>query len=401
MRDSESKETNSDDSPLPWEEETFAPWQSNLPFNLMQKSRHAGNKKGFWAWWQHIPSLLNVWEYHKQLSQESETLNYEPIHLHISMKSAPASVAGRAPEQNDPGLTQVLGQTLTPEHFRFLLEQVPAIRTLVFSGPPDPFRNQHLMELVNLAYKFNQTETTIYTSGHRLQSWAESILQSPLACLVVQLSAHKPSEYWRLTGRDPSEFVRTQQQLKGFLERKKAANSSLVVDICLTVDIHNYKTMPEMLAYALELGMDGVRFENFQPEHGSDRSLYRQQAPVVRFLKRMHAEKLMVSPLHVTLPTLLDKDMSKHRHCREAYTTVSVDVDFNLYPCSHHLKSPVESGKAWDPDFWNNDMYQWLRNIHGPIGNNTQPVTQLPVPELCQHCPMNMPRTKKITPPKA
>ena len=86
MRDSESKENHSDNSPLPWEEETFAPWQTNLPFNLIQKNRQSGNKKGFWAWWQHIPSLLNVWEYHKHLSQESETLNYEPIHLNISMK---------------------------------------------------------------------------------------------------------------------------------------------------------------------------------------------------------------------------------------------------------------------------------------------------------------------------
>jgi hypothetical protein len=389
-RDSASSSENS----LPWEETgAFSLWKSsNVPNRL-------GTNKNSLAWWKRLPSLLNIWQYHKQLSMESDTLTYEPIHLHVSMQSAPASVAGIEAREGEPGTIQVLNQTLTPEHFRFLLEQIPAIRTLSFSGPPDPFQNPHLMQLVGMAYKFNQAESTIFTDGQRLQRWIDPILQSPLAYLVVKLEAHKPSEYWRLSGRPPAEFVQAQEQLKALLERRKLSKSSLVIDICLTVDIHNFRNMPQMLAYAQELGVDGVRFENYLSSgQGSDRTLYRQQKAVSKFMKQMQTEKLLVSPLHVSLPPLLDMDMSQHRHCREGYTTVSVDVDFNLSPCSRHLATPVNPGKIWDSDFWNNDMYQWLRSIHGTYPGDLAPsATQPPVPDLCRHCPMNMPRNKRPT----
>jgi hypothetical protein len=63
-----------------------------------------------------------------------------------------------------------------------------------------------------------------------------------------------------------------------------------------------------------------------------------------------------------------------------------VDVDMNVSGCPRQLVFNGKVGKIWDEDFWNNEMYKWLRNVHGSgISGNKQ----ADVPKACLTCPNN------------
>jgi hypothetical protein len=299
--------------------------------------------------------------------------DYEPLHLQVT---TPVFTDETSPD------------VLTPGRFRVLLEQIPTVRTIAFTGPPDPLQNPYLADLITVAYRFNGVESTVYTDGELLEPWIDRLLESPLTCLALGIIAHRPSHYARLTGRPLTDFIGARDTAARLIARKREWNAALTVDLCMTVDLHNFRDMPDMLAFAESLGADGVRFENYlspDPEQRSDRTLYTHQASVMKFLRWMESTVLPVTRLYVTLPVPLDADMSGHRHCREPFTTVAVESDLSVSGCSRRVPWPGPRGKIWDPDFWNNDMYHWLRSIHSTRNHG------IPLPPLCRACPNNMP----------
>lgn len=349
------------------------------------------------SWWKKLPQLVNLFfHYQHDNAQTADVLNYEPIHLQVT--TATCSTPSLFDRQQDKTENDRTEHMLNAENFRFLLEQLPAIRTIAFSGQSDPLRNEHVMDMVDLAYRFNHADSTIYTDGKQIDRWIDRMLASPLACLTVKLHSHKPSHYSRMTGHPPNDFVTIRDNLLKLVARKRQLESSLIIDLGMTVDLHNFHDIPEMIAFAESLGVDGVNFENYlslNPEQKSDRTLYTQQAAVVKFFKHLEETILPKSKLLVSLPTLLDVDMSQHRHCRDPFTTVAVDADFTIMGCSRHLAYPGSNDKVWDSDFWNNTTYQWLRSIHTPqqIAKQTvEDAKATAVPALCQYCPLNMPR---------
>jgi hypothetical protein len=317
--------------------------------------------------------------------------NHQPIGLPVNTDGASNAVSENEKMLN----TSHVPQRMALESFRFLMDQVPAIRTIEFSSKDhhDPLESKDLVKMVDYANKFNGTESTIYTNGLLLKPFTDELLKSRLHALVIRIHAHRPSLYTLLSGQPLTQFVIILDNLRYLLQRKHELKSLLEIELCMMVDIHHYKQIPEMIRFAEELGVDGIRFENYLTPNSnqkSDRTLFSHQTNVKQFLTELQNTILKTSRLLVTLPVLLDMDMSEHRHCLEAYGTVSVDAEFNVSGCSRQLLIPEQASKIWEEDFFNNSMYQWLRSIHNvqsPPSNNT---SKAEVPLPCQNCPRNM-----------
>jgi pyruvate-formate lyase-activating enzyme len=348
--------------------------------------------------WNKLPRLLNIARSRMKAELRGDILDYEPIHLHVNpvetrLSADPADSTTQAPDiQLYPSMTY---QPLSLDNFRFLLEQVPAVRTIEFSGKEhDPLENPDLLKMVDYAAKFNGAECSIETNGLLVQKLADEILRSRLHALVIRLYAHRPSLYALMAHQPLSRFVEIKSGLEYLIRQKQILKSRVEVELCMTVDIHNFREMPDMIRFAEVIGADALRFENYLSSSGdarSDRTLYTSQKPVMRYLKELKQTVLQSSRLAITLPVPLAPDMSSHRHCLEPYSTVSVDAEFNISGCSRQLLHYQHSGKVWDPDFFNNDMYQWLRSIYGPPASHAcQPEVPLP----CRSCPRNMPATQ-------
>ncbi len=341
------------------------------------------------ALWHKLPRLLNLSAYEAQAGERTPTVDYEPIHLHIT----PGEVHPVAALQSRNGAGG--NRKLDLETFRFIMEQVPTVRTVEFSGRTDPFRNEHLLKLVDYAYKFNGAECTVITEGFLLPRFTEAILSSALHSLVIRIHAHRPSAYAQMTGLNPSYFVTLRDNVIGLIQRKRELGGKVEVDLAITVDRHNYTEMAAMIAFAEGLGVDGVRFENYfnpnTPGVRSDRSLYTDQKPVLKYFEELRQTVTRQTRLAITLPRLLDPDMRQHRHCLDPFTTVSVDADCNVSGCPRQLLTRGRMAKIWDETFWNDSLYQWLRSVHGSRGKASSCGSD-DVPLPCQNCPRNMPR---------
>jgi len=359
--------------------------------------------------WNKLPRILNMARSRMRSDLRHGVLDYEPIHLHISpaelnpfLDDKLASAAALTTEfalgvtatGQPPAMPGMQPQRLALESFRFLMDQVPAIRTIEFSGRNrDPLENRDLVKMVDYAHKFNGAEITLVTDGLLLQPYTEDLLKSRLHALVIRFQAHRPSAYAAMSGQPLSGFVKILENTEHLLKRKQALKSMLEVELSMMVDIHHYRQIPEMIRFAETLGVDGIRFENYvspDPAKKSDKTLYSHQANVKQYLDDLKNTVIKSSRLLVTLPVLMDLDMSGHRHCLEAYGTVSVDAEFNVSGCSRQLMLPEKNGKIWEEDFFNNGMYQWLRSIH----NAKQEPCNTPVPLACQSCPRNMPSSR-------
>lgn len=340
--------------------------------------------------WNKLPQLLNLLRYRLLFPQRESVLDYEPLHLHINpLETLVNSCVPSTVETGANPLNQ-----LDLNSFRFLLEQVPTIRTVEFScQKADPLAMADLFHLVDYAYRFNGAESTIVTEGWHLASRLSDILSSRLAMLVIPLAAHRPSQYSRMTGRPLQHFVTLKGMIEELAQRKKAENHSLEIELVMQVDVHNYLEIPVMIQFAKKLGVDGIRFENFYSQlldSKEERTIFSEHTSIIRYFEALRETVIPDMGVPVTLPTPLEKQMSGNRHCLDAYSTVSVDMALNVSGCSRQLLRHEHHGKVWDEDFFNNPMYQWMRSIHCKDTPTGQTLPE--VPQVCQRCPRNLPK---------
>lgn len=339
--------------------------------------------------WNRLPQILNLARYRMLASQGDNVLDYEPLHLHINPLEVTLSTGA------DQGTGEVAQFTrLDKDSFRFLLDEVPTIRTIEFScQDSDPLAVPDIFALVDYAYRFNGTESTIISEGWHLASRLSDILASRLAMLIIPLAAHRPSQYSRMTGLPLQHFVTLKSMIEELVQRKKAEGHPLEVELVMQVDVHNYLEIPQMVQFAKNLGVDGIRFENFYSpklDPKEERTIFSDHQLIVRYLEGLAETVLPEIGITVTLPRPLERNMSQNRNCLDAYSTVSVDMALNVSGCSRQALRYEPLGKVWDEDFFNNPMYQWMRAVHckePPVGT-----LQPEVPAACQRCPRNLPK---------
>lgn len=341
--------------------------------------------------------------------QFANLLDPEPVHLHITpcdVHPIVTAIAQRTHAMTQTGqgilegvteriacpakLTSIpMQENMELASFQYLIEQFPAVRTIEFSGATDPFRNSDLLAMVVDAHQINGAESTIVTDGLLLHIFMQDILKSPLRTLAVKMYAHRPSDYARLSGNPASQFVQIRDHVAFLLQQRNQSNSELKIELRMTVDLHNIRQLPDMIFFARDLGVDGVRFENYLsplPGQPSDKTLYSHHAVVKQILGYVRNNVMPYLEMELHLPVPLDADMSQHRYCGDPFTTVSIDTAFNVSACSRQQLYYGEFGKIWDEDVWNNPMYRWLRGVH-----DRKSSSQGGIPLACQQCPRNIP----------
>ncbi len=335
--------------------------------------------------WNKIPQLLNLARYKMLGKQIESVLDYEPWHLQINplelqSQSLVAGSFGKKSCEWDK------------QSFRFLLEQVPTVRTVEFACvQADPLALPSLFELIDQAYQFNGAESTVITEGWHLASRISEIVNSRLSRLVIRLAAHRPSQYALMTKRPIQQFVILRDLVAELVRKKREQNSTLNIELSMLVDFHNYEEIPDMIRFAESMGVQGIVLENFYSpvlDPKLDRTLFSDNAEWMRYLDNLKQSVIPKAKVTVTVPKVRERNMKQHRFCVDAYSTVSVDSEMSVSPCSRQLISYSQPGKIWDEDFFNNSMYQWMRSVHC----KDKPAENSPgVPLPCQSCPQNLP----------
>lgn len=322
-----------------------------------------------------------------QSSPRGETLQYRPVHLNVYTNTtctlACKMCYGHSAEVDKNFFSQSMTREMDLATFELVLNHVPTVQSVCFSGWGEPFLNAQIFDMVQAAYAFNGARSRIVTNGLLIENRLDALMASPLDTLVVSLNGVNPESYERMTGMPPENFVTAYgnvEKLVGAVRYHRG--KKLKILLSFVVDRENFMLMPQMLEIAKKLGVQGVVFENFagpDPNTRSERTLCSDETEVWAILAQLRS---LQGDLEVTLPVLLDRNMENHRFCQDAFTSVGVDGDCTISACSKQYLYHGKMGKIWETDFWNNQMFQWLRGVHGGPGKH-------PVPRPCQHCTNN------------
>jgi len=273
--------------------------------------------------------------------------------------------------------------------FQFILAQIPAVQTIEFSGWGEPLDNPDIFKMIQHATQSRNIDCQIFSHGHFDNRVFQQLFTCGVSKLTISMVAHKPSAFSAMTNRNPAEFLALEKTIEQLvLVRQHYPDSQVFIELSMVVDLITLSHIPDMIAYAERLGVDAIRFENHlgsNPDERCLQTLMTGYKKAERFLQELSFQSYN---LQVTLPTLLDPDMENHRHCSDPHTTVSIDENLYISPCSRHLVFNELTHSVWDQDFWNNDQYQWLRSRHSASGEA--------VPKPCQFCPKNVKHTGKV-----
>lgn len=369
------------------------PWEKNTPEVKAVPSQES--KQDFFPLvdvvspFNQIPKAINLVRY-RFWPDKNPRVAYEPIHMQVQVTQRCGQTCtmcyGHAEHLHPNFSERSRSKDMDLKTFTYLLEQMPTLESLVFSGWGEPFLNPDLFKMVRAVHRYNGASTEVVTNGLHLADRQDEILASPLRVLVISINGHKPSMYSAMTGMNAQNFITVRDNVKALIRKRNQRRRGkqphpLRVELSMVLDTTHYREIHDMIAFAQELGVDGIRFENYtSPDHQkSHRTLYRQDTEVLNVMMNLNPANYRI---RVTLPTLLDKEMSNHRYCRDPFTTVTVDGSCNISACSRQQLFMGRMGKVWDGDFWNNDRFQWLREVHGN--------GEFEVPLACQNCPNNV-----------
>ncbi len=347
--------------------------------------------------WNKIPQIINSVRIQMQNQSDENFLDYDPVRLHILtsrrwMPERPgqtslAQMIHQAKKQNqDP---------LSLETFKFILEQVPSVKSIEFSGEEDPLNLPELFAMLKHAQEFLGAETRLITNGIAMSLYVEQLVASPLSEITVTLDAHRPSSFRLVTGRDSKLFPMVRNAIQKLVALRNREGSQLKVGVRLMVDRQSVSALPEMITFAAEeLDVDFLTIQNAGgvfPEQLVGKTIFQTQSNLVQIIEKTQEEAKKAYPkLKIEWPVIppsVEQQKNASGSCREPYKTVTVDQDCNVSPCSRLMYAGGGSAKIWDYNFWNNEKYQWLRSVH--MTQEADSGKCQPLPLLCQFCPKN------------
>ena len=266
--------------------------------------------------------------------------------------------------------------------FNYILDFLPAVTHMTFSGWGEPMINPDLFKMIFLAHTRQKARSMLITNGLLLEARMDELLASPLHQLVISINGYSPASYQKMTGMMPEVFSSVYRQIRFLIAQKRARNSLMPVWLSIIVDVDSVFEIPQMLHLATELQVDGLQLVNYQsadPTQSSPRTITESRSSLVQYLQQIGQEKY---PFLLDLPRIMPDGPLTQRTCQDPHTAIAIDGDCNVSACTRWFLFDGRMGKIWDADFWQNSKIQWLQEVHSPKGKDD-------LPRPCQHCPKN------------
>ena len=246
--------------------------------------------------------------------------------------------------------------------FKDILNKFQAALHVSIIGNGEPLLNKDIFEIIRHAKKRKKI-VTLFSNGFILDQYLDQLLEHEIDYINISLNAIDETQYQRITGHDPSIFFKCKDNLKKLCVEKARQNKKMNICCSIIVDKQNYKSMPEMIRFAEEIGVDHVHLSHFMPsptgpDQVKERCLYISDIEALYLIEELSRDRYQVA---VTFPRLLDGNCN-NRLCRDSLYSISIDGEGNVGGCERQLLNTMDQGKYHDPKVFNNFHFQTLRN---------------------------------------
>jgi len=273
-------------------------------------------------------------------------------------------------------------EDLTLNRFDQILNKFRQALSVFLTGG-EPLLNKEVFKMINLAHKYRMT-VAMSTNGTVMGELIDKIVSSPLSRLNVSLNACNSHEYRRMQGGSKRLFNTVIENIKDLAERRNKKAKKLWLQVSYICTKSNYKSMPNMVKLAEDLGVDAMYFNNLSPGlpgFGKDECLYADDEDV---LEVMEILDIIKSKVVICKPRLYNQKTTP-RLCKMPFTNLTLDADGNVSVCCSFLPERRWGNIFHDKDVWNGYAFRKIRRML--IDDS------LPIPDICKRCPDGPGRT--------
>jgi len=245
--------------------------------------------------------------------------------------------------------------------FQDILKKFPSALHVSIIGNGEPLLNPDIFSIIHYAKK-KKKNVTIFSNGLILDQYIDQLLEHNVDSINVSINAINGDEYQRFTGHGPSVFSKCLENLKKLCQEKTKRKNPIKIFCSIIVDKQNYKTMPEMIKFAENIGVDHVHLSHFMPSptdpnQAKERCLYISDVDALYLIEELSLDRYQVA---VTFPRILDGN-TNNRLCRDSLISMSIDGEGNIGGCERQLLNTKNQGTYRDKNVFNNQHFQQLR----------------------------------------
>jgi MoaA/NifB/PqqE/SkfB family radical SAM enzyme/glycosyltransferase involved in cell wall biosynthesis len=275
---------------------------------------------------------------------------------------------------------------ITIDTYKTMLAHAPLCgdEDLYFSGGGDPLLCADLAPILEHTHaEYPNAEIKIVTNGILLERLSKKLASLPICKMLFSIHETAPSPDHKIMVYKGSQDV--WRGLEVFNEDLKQAGSKMLKEFQVVASRDNIEQLPEIIRRAKKLDACAVRvsFCRYSADQtDGDRSLYYAQGLYDRIIResRKLARRLGVELTHEPMFS----EGFRARPCYQPWTTVVVDWDGQVFPCTggeswflgHVKRGEYDFGNLLaEPllKFWNNDSFVRVRRTCRGDGDEIAP----------------------------
>ncbi len=268
-------------------------------------------------------------------------------------------------------------EDMSLETFRWILDRFKQAVFLDLTGAGEPFLHKDIFDMIKYGHK-RKMSVIIATNGTIIGGMLERIVNSPLSLLNISLDACSSAEYERMRSGSRHVFHTVLKNFAHLVEKRNKLKGKLKLRVSFVCTKTNYRSIPDKVELAEDLGADLAMFDNLipfgLPDFLNDQCLYAEDTDVMEVIKSIERPK---SNLTVYMPKLYKRRITE-RKCEMPFTQLTVDSEGNVSTCCIVAPNRRYGNVFQDENVWNNPAYLRMRK--------TLIDESLPLPDFCKTC---------------
>ncbi len=323
------------------------------------------------------------------LCKKGEVLHYDPVTISIVATTRCTLSCDMCPTHSsivprDYPHIQKNVRDMDIKTFKEIVDRFSSATTVQIIGSGEPMLNKDFFSMVEYAAEKKMTVKT-FSNGTTIEGNIKNILNSKLDGITISINGHDRKEFSRMTGMRGDIYPRIYDGVKKLIAGRNAGRSKIKIKLSFILDRYNYRSIPDMMALSLKLGVDHTFFCNFlsSPYEGlraSERALM-AEAGVREEIRALFGS--CPDPVRKTFtpPVLIDNER-KGNGCNVHFSQIRCDGDGNVSSCSMMLLNMAGNGNYKEDDVWNNKFFRDMRRVFLSEGGGS-------VAKPCTVCPDN------------
>lgn len=259
------------------------------------------------------------------------------------------------------------------EVFKAIVDKYQTATNICLAGYGEPLLNKDIFEFIRYARK-EKIKTSVISNGTILHKVFDKIVASPPDRLSISVNVLTKEEFREVTGVEGTVYDTVINNVST-LAKNKPKNLSLRV--CYVLKHANLNLVPDMIAQAKRLGVNGIDFHNLIPYAECGNSFEDSVTDCSDDIELLEKYKSVAWGIDVVFPTPISKTIVPNK-CVRYFRQLHVSSDGYVGGCARAVGPSEEFGHISDQnDPWNS---QKIQEVRSKFLANTVPF------EICKAC---------------